>query len=33
MDDITGALARAGITSDALYDTSAYIARYTDVVP
>lgn len=33
MDDITGALARAGITSDALYDTSAYMARYTDVVP
>ena len=33
MDDITGALARAGITSDALYDASAYMARYTDVVP
>ena len=33
MGDITEALKRMGLTARNLYDSSAYIARYTDVVP
>ena len=33
MGDITNALADAGISVKGLYDASAYITRYTDVVP
>ena len=33
MDEISGALARAGITASDLYNRSAYMTRYTDVVP
>ena len=33
LEDITRALSRAGLTVADLYASSAYLTRYTDVVP